>query len=185
MNKLEEHIRTNRDHFDVSEPSGGHMERFRDKIGAGKVSIFSRIPYGLKIAAFLALVAVSSVLVYEKAQRFYISRQNPLQEILPLEFREAQVYYTSQIREKYTDIDRLEMFDPEGKDILINELKEMDRMFHSLMRDLKANPKDERILSAMITHYQLKLEIMGQIIEQLEKVNQINSTIKSHDETEI
>jgi hypothetical protein len=58
-------------------------------------------------------------------------------------------------------------------------------MFKSLMRDLKTNPSDERILSAMINHYQLKLEVMGQIIDQLQKANQTNSTIKSHEETDI
>lgn len=185
MNKLEKHIRNNRDQFDVYEPSGEHMERFREKITPARIPLYSRIPRGLKVAAVLLLVAVSSILIYEQAQRFYISRRQPLQEILPGEFREAQVYYTSQIKEKHLEIDRLNISEPDTKNLMVKELEEMDRMFRSLMKDLKTNPSDERILSAMISHYQVKLEIMGQIIQQLERANQLKSTYKSYDETEI
>ena len=60
--------------------------------------------------------------------------------------------------------------------MLMTELNEMDRLFHSLQEDFQANPKDERVINAMISHYQLKLEIMNQIIKQLEKVNQVNKS---------
>jgi hypothetical protein len=185
MNKLERHIRENREQFDAFEPSEGHMERFRARLHPARISIYSRIPYGLKAAVVLLLVAISSVLIYEQGRRLYVSHLQPVNEILPGDFGEAQVYYTSLIREKYSEIDRLDGSDPEGKEILMKELGEMDQMFNSLLRDLKTNPSDERILSAMITHYQLKLEVIGQIIDQLQKANQTNSTIKSHDETDI
>ena len=161
------------------------MERFRQRLAPAPVSRMLRIPYGLKVAAVLVLVALSSILVYEGARHFYARRQPPIPEILPGDYGEAQVYYTSLIREKYTEIDRLNVSDPEGKDMLMQELSEMDRLFNSLMKDLKTNPSDERILSAMINHYQLKLEVMGRIIEQLETVKQIQTSNDSNDEKEI
>ena len=185
MNELEKHIRSHRDRFDSFEPPAGHMARFRSKLAPAKVSLYRRIPYGLKIAAVLLLVAVSSILIYEQARKQYISRQKPLEEILPGEYFEARIYYTSLINKKYSEIDRLNMFDPEQKEILLKELDEMDRLFHSLMKDLQTNPSDERVLSAMINHYQMKLEVMGKIIQQLEKAKQINSTIKSHENSEV
>jgi len=185
MNKLEKHIRTNREQFDSFEPSSDHMTRFREKLIPAHQSLYARIPYGLKIAAILILVAITSILVFEQAQKYYISRQKPLEKILPGEYKEARIYYTSQIKQKYTEIDQLNISDPERNEIVFKELKEMDRLFQSLLRDLKTNPSDERVLSAMINHYQMKLDIMGQIIEQLEKANQINSTIKSHEKSEV
>ncbi len=189
MNKLEQYIRSNRDRFDAVEPARGHMERFRNRLPGSDtrltLPLFTRIPYGLKIASVLILVAVSSVLIYEQAQRFYFSRQEPLQEVLPGEYLEAKLYYTSLIREKYSEIDRLSLADPERNEILLKEMGEMDRLFHSLMKDLQTNPSDERILSAMITHYQMKIDVMDQIITQLEKVNEINSTYKSHEKTDV
>jgi hypothetical protein len=102
-----------------------------------------------------------------------------LEQILPGEFLEAQVYYTSQIKQKHSEINRLNLSEPDTKNLMMKELEEMDRLFYSLMKDLKTNPSDERILSAMIEHYQVKLEIMSQIIRQLEKTNQLKSTYKN------
>ena len=53
---------------------------------------------------------------------------------------------------------------PEQKDMLISELKSMDSVYVSLQKELKANPNDERIISAMIEHYQTKLEVMTYIV---------------------
>jgi hypothetical protein len=185
MNKLEENIRQNRERFNGAEPPAGHAERFRARLGSSRRSLYARIPDWIKIASVLVFVAVSSVLVFEQAQRYYAARKNPLQELLPGEFYEARVYYTSMINRKYSEIDRLSSSDPERNEILLKELYEMDRMFRSLLKDLETNPSDERVLSAMIEHYQLKLEVMGQIINQLEKANQINSTYKSHEKTDV
>ena len=185
MNKLEKFIRFNREQIDSFEPSEGHMARFREKLPAPALSFYARIPYGLKVAAVLFMVAVSSILIYEQSKLFYISRQKPLQEIVQGDFGEAQIYYTSLIKQKSSEIDRLNISDPAQKELLKKELKEMDYLFHFLQKDLQTNPTDERILSAMINHYQMKLEIMGQIIQQLEKANQINSTFNSYESTEI
>ena len=50
-----------------------------------------------------------------------------------------------------------------------------------LMKDLEANPNDERVVNALIRHYQLKLEVMDQIITQL---NQVKSEISENYEKE-
>jgi hypothetical protein len=186
MDNLEKKIRENRESFDAHLPSEGHFERFRGKLYTerrGKT--ISRIPEWLKIAAVLLIVAGSSILVFENVRSFIAHRQSPLQELLPGEYIEAQIYYTSEIREKYSEIGRLNSLDPEGREILLKELEEMDRMFNSLMKDLQTNPTDERILSAMIHHYQIKLEVMGEIIDRLEKVNQINSTYENHENKDV
>ncbi|MFC2098216.1 hypothetical protein ACFLSP_00590 [Bacteroidota bacterium] len=185
MNKIEKHIQTNREKFDSFEPSADHMSRFRNKLVPVRVSLYSRVPYGLKIAAVLLLVAVSSILIYEQAQRYYISRQQPIEERLPEEYFDAKVYYTALINERYTEIDQLSGSDPERKEMLSEEMAEMDRLFQSIIKDLQTAPTDERILSTLITHYQMKLDIMEQIIKQLEEVNKINSTYKSHENTEV
>jgi uncharacterized protein (DUF305 family) len=69
--------------------------------------------------------------------------------------------------------------------MLMIELEEMDRLFHSLQKDFQSNPTDQRVINAMISHYQLKLDIMSQIISQLEEVNQINNKYKKDEGKEI
>ena len=184
MNKLENRIRKERDALDSFEPSEGHMDRFSAKLGIRKTSLFARIPYPLKVAAVLMLVAASSILVYEQVSLMY-SRQKvvSLSEISE-EFSEAEYYYTSLIEEKYQAIDRFVSEDPLHKEMLMNELDEMDRLFQSLQEDLQTNPTDERIIHTMIYHYQLKLEVMGRIVTQLEKVKNVNNN-KYYENTEI
>ncbi len=43
----------------------------------------------------------------------------------------------------------------------------MDSVYVSLQKELKANPNDERIINAMIEHYQTKLDVMTYIVSQL------------------
>jgi hypothetical protein len=63
---------------------------------------------------------------------------------------------------------------PEQKKMLRNEMRSMDSVYVSLQKELKANPNDERIISAMITHYQTKLEVMTYIVNQLKAIRNEN-----------
>jgi hypothetical protein len=186
MNKLEKQIQSNRQKFDSQEPSSGHMERFEQKLhNQPSRSLFSRIPYALKAAVVLLLVALSSILIYEQARIYYQDQRVLSLQDISDEFGEAEFYYTSLIKNKYREINRLNIDDPRQKEMLMTELEEMDKLFHSLQKDFQANPTDERVINAMISHYQIKLEVMSQIISQLEEVNQINNIYKNHEGKEI
>jgi len=57
--------------------------------------------------------------------------------------------------------------------MLMKEMKSMDSTYVSLQKELKANPNDERIINAMIEHYQTKLEVMSYIVNQLKQSGMI------------
>jgi uncharacterized protein (DUF305 family) len=64
--------------------------------------------------------------------------------------------------------------------MLMDELNQMDETYKDLQEDLKANPNDERVINAMIDHYQRKVEVMNYILSQLKEIqtnneNQINN----------
>ena len=170
MNKLEDRIRDERGAFDSYEPSEGHMDRFAGKLGRQHRSLITRIPYAVRVAAMIFLVAASSILVYEQfTQRNYgnISDVDVMNEL-----SEAEFYFTSLIREKHDAIDRFTSSNTEQNSILMKEFENMDQMLKSLQDDLQTNPTDERVIHAMISHYELKLEVMSQILRQLENVKQ-------------
>jgi len=186
MNKLEKQIQENRQKFDSQEPSSGHMERFEQKLHKQHSrSLFSRIPYVLKAAVVLLLVALSSILIYEQARIYYQDQRVLSLQDISQEFGEAEFYYTSLINNKYQEIKKLNIEDPKQKEILMVELEDMDKLFHSLQKDFQSNSYDQRIINAMISHYQLKLELMSHIISQLEEVNQVNNKYKNHESKEI
>jgi uncharacterized protein (DUF305 family) len=70
--------------------------------------------------------------------------------------------------------------DPEQKQMLLMEMKSMDSVYVSLQKELKANPDDQRIINAMIEHYQTKVDVMNYIINQLKTIrNQTKNTTEN------
>jgi hypothetical protein len=97
-----------------------------------------------------------------------------LGEVSP-QYREVENYYIHQVSMMEDEIVNTEIHNsPEQKQILISELKSMDSVYVSLQKELKANPDDERIISAMIEHYQTKLEVMTYIVDQLKSIRKNN-----------
>jgi uncharacterized protein (DUF305 family) len=63
---------------------------------------------------------------------------------------------------------------PEQKEMLSKELKSMDSTYVQLQKELKANPNDERVINAMIEHYQTKVDVMNYILSQLKAIRNEN-----------
>ena len=79
------------------------------------------------------------------------------------------------IYESVYELDQFNFIDSTQKNIVMNELTEMDAMYEALKKDLTTNPDDERVINAMIQHYQLKVEVMNQIVNQLRQAKNINN----------
>jgi uncharacterized protein (DUF305 family) len=70
----------------------------------------------------------------------------------------------------------------EQKEALRKELKDMDITYTQLQKELRANPNDERIINAMIEHYQTKVDVMNYILSQLKAVkNENNKNTENED----
>jgi hypothetical protein len=102
---------------------------------------------------------------------------------IPEAVMNADIYYSSQVNARYEQIRDFHFTDAEEKAVLLDELKELDAYHQQLMKDLETNPGDGRVINALIRHYQIKLEVMDQIIQQL---NQINLEIaKDHEKASV
>ncbi len=176
MKTLEDIINSNKDFFEDAEPSAGHLERFDKKLellskkNAPKRSI---VPYLLRAAVVTLLVTLSSLYTWDH----FIRRDNnkmALGEVSP-QYKEVENYYIHQvnmIEGEIVDIDLKN--NPEQKEVLFNEMKSMDSVYVSLQKELKTNPNDERIINAMIEHYQTKLDVMNYILKQLQTIRNEN-----------
>ncbi len=180
MNEIEKQIKEQRLLLDSDRPRKGHEERFLQKLKRmprqGPVRRI-RFRHALQVAASVAIILTSAVLLVRKDKS---GDKVAVQEI-PAAIMEADVYYTSQVDARYEEIRDFHFDDQEEKALLLDELKDLEEYHQQLMKDLEANPDDERVLAAMIRHYQLKLELMDQIIRQL---NQIKSETSEYYEKE-
>ena len=180
MKNIEDILRNNRDFFEDAEPSKGHFERFERKLEArfgSKAIKRSIVPYLLRAAVVTLLVTLSSLWTWEHFIRPDSNRMT-LGQVSP-QYKEVESYYIHQVNLMEGEIVNLDpSHNPEQKEMLLSEMKSMDSVYVSLQKELKANPNDERIINAMIEHYQTKLEVMSYIVNQLKTVksnNQNNS----------
>jgi hypothetical protein len=91
------------------------------------------------------------------------------------QYKEVENYYIHQVNMMEGEIVNVDLKNnPQQKEMLMKEMKSMDSVYVSLQKELKANPNDERIITAMIDHYQTKVEVMTYIVNQLKTIHNGN-----------
>jgi hypothetical protein len=180
MKNIDEIIRNNKDLFEASEPMDGHLERFNWKLEKRLHSRDTRrsiVPYLLKAAVVTILVTLSSLWTWDNFIRGDRERMT-LGQVSP-QYKEVENYYIHQVNLRESEILNVDLKDkPEQKQMLMTEMKSMDSVYVQLQKELKANPNDERIINAMIEHYQTKLEVMTYIVSQLKAIRNGNQNMK-------
>jgi hypothetical protein len=164
MDELEKIIAGNRDQFDTAEPNFGHFERFQNKLAANnKTTSVSGFSFFMKVAAVAILVILSGLYIGEHAYEKIVSITHK-----PTEINQAQQHYMMLVNQQLTTIEQMDhLLSADQKAMLIDEFSKMDALYQKLQSDLKAMPNDPRIVQAMITHYQMKIEILNRIINDL------------------
>lgn len=184
MNSIEDIIRKGRSEFDDKEPSDGHFERFSFRLatrlhaGTAKRSI---VPYLLKAAVVTLLVTLSSLWTFDHFVRPNLKTKMTLSEVSP-EYREVEKYYVQQVNFMENEFSSLTLSTPEQKEALMKEMTSMDSVYVELQKELRANPDDQRIIDAMIKHYQTKIEVMTYILDQLKEIKAETVKPESHEE---
>lgn len=178
MKNIEHIIRENRDFFDGAEPPKGHFERFSRKLERSVHFTYTKrsiVPYLLRAAVVTLLVTLSSLWTWDHFIKPDRNRMS-LGEVSP-QYKEVENYYVHQVNlmeQELVDIEYVN--DAEQQEMLMKEIRSMDSIYVQLQKDLKANPDDERIINAMIEHYQTKLEVMTLIVNQLKAIHNDNQT---------
>jgi len=176
MKTIEEVVKNNRNFWDNQEPEEGHFERFSVKLELRRQARSvkrSIVPYLLRAAVVTLLVTLSSLWTWDHFIR-PDSRRMTLGQVSP-QYKEVENYYIHQVNLMQDEIVNTDIQNsPEQKEMLISELKSMDSVYVSLQKELRANPNDERIINAMIEHYQTKLEVMTYIVNQLKTIRNDN-----------
>jgi hypothetical protein len=180
MKNIEDIIRNNKDFFEEAEPSNGHLERFNRKLEQRfQVHTLKRsiVPYLLKAAVVTLLITLSSLWTWDHFLRPANTKMT-LGQVSP-QYKEVENYYVHQVNMMESEIVNVDLKDgSEQKTMLLKEMRTMDSTYVSLQKELKANPNDERIINAMIEHYQTKLEVMTYIVNQLKSIRNDNQNKK-------
>ena len=187
MKSIEDIIRNNKDFFEDAEPSEGHLERFNRKLEKRfQVNTIKRsiVPYLLKAAVVTLLITLSSLWTWDHFIRTGSTRMT-LGQVSP-QYKEVENYYVHQVNLMEGEIVNVDLKNnPAQKTMLMKEIKSMDSTYIYLQKELKANPNDERIINAMIEHYQTKLEVMTYIVNQLKTIRNDNQNKKENEKVNL
>ncbi len=168
MIDLEKHIRSHRQALDSDHPREGHEARFLQKLERQPRRRVN-FRHALQIAASIAIILTSAVVLMRQNR----NGNEIAQQEIPATVIEADQYYATQVGYKYDEIRQFDFDNSEEKMVLLDELKDLDAYHQQLLSDLEANPGDERVINALIRHYQVKLDVMDQIILQLNQLKTI------------
>lgn len=164
MDQLEKIIIGIKDEIENEEPHQGHFERFEMKLNnLPKNKTKHWIGYATSFAA-IVLICLFLFAPKRQVQKLTLSDLSP-------QYADVEYYYTSTINKQTTKLVNLNSLTGGDQSIqmLIEEIENYDKMYDQLCNDLNATPNDERVINALITYYQTKLEIINKILNEIEK----------------
>lgn len=163
--RLEEFIITNREEFDQLEPSSKVWKNI--SLASGTTNVIRMNTYFLRIAAVVAVVVVTSLLLFKTnilAPGGYAENSNDpeLRELI-----EAETFYAQQVNGKLKEIRKCYFTFPELKEEIETDLSELEEMYNVLKVDLKENVSNKAVIEAMIENNRYRLKLVDDVLEQI------------------
>ena len=165
-NRLEDFIKTNREEFDHLEPSTKVWENI-SKATKKQPKVVRLNTYLLRVAAVIAVVVVSSVLILKTniltPNRLAGNSDDPeLRELF-----EAEAFYAQEVTGKLKEIRKCYNTNPELKDEVESDLNELQDMYNTLKLDLQENISKKPVIEAMIENNRIRLKLVDQVLTQI------------------
>jgi hypothetical protein len=179
MDKLEEHIRQNRDDLDRYNPPAGIWRRIRKELRKQK----SGMRQWFSIAAMIVVVLGTALVLFKPEYRWSDSNRNrnnddELTQLNP-QLKETEVYYNNLVNSLYSEAKPLLTNNPEIKKELNNDLSQLDSISSDLKKDLKDNISNQDVVEALIQNYRIKIRILEDMVTIM-KENESNPEKKKN-----
>ena len=164
--------------FDVAEPKAGHQQRFEEKLGGGskkKVKSSGIIPLWLPWLAVAACFLVA-VILFGGVFDPNLKNQGELASVSS-EMAETQDFYASVIKKELYHLEQEKT--PETEAIIQDALKQLEILendYTRLKTDLVKSGQDQRVIYAMISNFQKRIDLLNQVLEKVNNINTLKIT---------
>ena len=162
MKRLDQFIEFHRDVMDTLEPDEGHFIRFQEKLNKSTVSSLRWI---LRIAAVLLVAVFLSI-------NLYIFRSKSDYN-LPSELKETAYFYNLRSEKLMFEIRSNDLMDNSEKQVFMKDIRDFEKEYLTILKDLKKFPGDERLVNAFIDYHRSKAEFLEGILNQINGTNLI------------
>ena len=176
---LENLFKTLQGSFDSEEPNEGHKQRFIEKLNAShKVVLINKKKSSwwkpLSIAASIAILCTVGISL------FYVmpTTGEQVAEISP-EVSKTEFYFANLIEEQVKKLKSEST--PQTQKIIEDtmvQLKKLEVNYKKLEQDLLNGGNSKLILSAMITNFQTRIDLLQDVMYQIETIK----TLKNYDD---
>jgi len=162
--------------FDVAEPEAGHKTRFSKKLNAsdGLVRLEQKKNSWWKPLSIAASVAVLCTVVIS----LFITAptiEEQVAEISP-EVSQTEFYFASLVEEQVKQLESEST--PETKKMIDDtmiQLKKLEASHNGLEQDLLSGGNSKLILSAMITNFQTRIDLLQDVMNKIESIKNLKS----------
>ncbi|AEM71442.1 hypothetical protein Murru_2404 [Allomuricauda ruestringensis DSM 13258] len=161
--------------FDVAEPQSGHQERFLEKLNKdqGTIALNEKTSWWkpLSIAASIALVALLGYQAFGPQP----SIKQQVTKIAP-EVSQTEFYFANLIEEQVEELKEVKT--PETAQLVddtLAQLEKLDKDYETLEQDLVNGGDSKIILSAMITNFQTRINLLKEVLSQIENIKNLKS----------
>jgi CHASE3 domain sensor protein len=181
MDRLEEHIRRNREDLDRYNAPEGLWKGIRNKLKKGK----STSRQWLSVAAMFVAVLGTALLLFRPVFRWSVSdnqrnNDNSSMQLNP-QLKETEAYYNNLVNSLYSEATPLLTNNPEIKEELNTDLAHLDSICIDIKKDLKDNISNQEVIEALVQNYRIKIRILEDMLNVL-KGNELNQVKKQNHE---
>lgn|SRR5690606_16469681 len=170
--KIEELFKNLKDEFDVELPATGHQQRFLDKLNLKDSSKVDKAPKRKSYKTFLSIAA--SILICFGLFVFFQNKMevNDLASVSP-ELSQTQDFFTTAINSELKKINAQRS--PENEVLISDALKQLELLeknYERLKVDLKESGQDKRVIYAMISNFQSRIDILENVLASIVKLKE-------------
>ncbi|GGK32640.1 hypothetical protein GCM10007962_28760 [Yeosuana aromativorans] len=160
--------------FDFESPNLGHQERFLSKLknqngGASKSTSSQSNFWKLFLSIAASIIICLGIFTILKPS----NDVKDLASVSP-EMSQTQNFFTTAISEELVKLNKAKT--PETASLINDAMKQMDileKEYESLKIDLTESGNDKRVIYAMISNFQTRIDLLKNVMETIENVNQL------------
>jgi hypothetical protein len=181
MDKLEEHIRKNREDLDRYSPSKAVWKNINRQINRKQFPIRRFLS-----AAAMIVVIVSTTFLLVKSgllNRNYSGAGNTVsgnnQE--NAQIRETEIYYNNLVNSLYREAKPMLTGNPEISKELSTDISHIDSICIEIKKDLKDNVANQDVVEALIQNYRIKIRLLEDMLTILKENDKDPEKEKNHE----
>lgn len=159
--------------FNTEEPSFGHQDRFLEKLNSKPRSVFKPTKKSLwkplSIAASIVFICALATIYLMPAK----TTTEQITEIAPV-VTETKFYFANLVSEQVKELKKEDA--PETKQIVDDTLLQLDKLekdYTKLEQNLINGGSSKLILSAIITNFQTRIDLVKEVMKQIETIKNL------------